>query len=667
MAIVGKDGNKIALSIDELVEKANLMRGYALTAIHAAGSGHPGGSLSIMDIAAALYLNVVDHKPHDYQWEGRDRVLWSAGHKAPALYAALGMSGYFDINEMASLRKFGSNFQGHPNTKLPGVEISTGSLGQGLSITVGMAKAAKLHGQGHKVYCVMGDGEQQEGQVWEAAMSASHYNLDNLIAIIDKNGLQIDGKVCDVMNIDPLKEKYESFGWHVISIDGHDMGSILNAFSEAKNVIGKPVVIIADTVKGKGVSFMENQAGWHGKAPSYDELKIALSELGLGKTIDYDGFLKLAADFQKKATLKSKENVPVIVSPEVDATYKWNAQENNMRVNLSAAKAGFGEALCKLGDDPRIVCIGADISGSIQILDFIKGHPERKDRSISVGIAEQNAIGVAAGLAKEGLMPFVGSYATFIPGRVGDQIRISDCYPDINAKIIGGHAGISVGPDGATHQALEDLSQTMILPNMHVFVPCDYEETMKAMDAMVKLDGPCYMRFGREKTPKVTSKDTPYKFGTANIIRFRGEQPNFKDAFETRLSTDYINEHEKIAIIACGPMVPEAMNAAWMLKKEYGLETRVVNMHSMKPMDEYAIRAAANDCKVLLTAEEHQIGALSGRVARIALKAGMNPRSFDEIGVNDSFGESGKPEELFDRLGLSMPYFVDKALKLLRP
>ncbi|MFH0870605.1 MAG: transketolase [archaeon] len=663
MGIIDKDEKESFISLDGLVEKANLMRGYALTAICAAKSGHPGGSLSIMDIAAALYLNVLQHQPSDPDWEFRDRVVWGGGHKAPAFYAALGMSGYFNIEDMASLRKFGSPFQGHPNFKLPGVEIPTGSLGQGLSDAVGMALAARQKGQDHKVYCIMGDGEQQEGQVWEAAMEASHYKLNNLIAVIDKNGLQIDGKVCDVMNIDPLEEKYRSFGWHVINVDGHDMKSILNAFSEARKVRSKPVAIIADTVKGKGVSFMENQAGWHGKAPNYEELKKALAELGLDKKIDYDGLLKLADDFQKKATVQSKKGVPILFSGGRDSKYGWNVQKNNMCVSFAATKAGFGKALCDLGDDPRIICLGTDISNSIEISGLTKDHPERKDRFLSMGIAEQSAMGVAAGLAKEGYIVFIGSYATFVPGRALDQMRTTVCYGNLNVKVIGGHAGISVGPDGATHQALEDLFQTMGLPNLKVFVPCDYQETMRAVEKMIKMDGPCYLRIAREPTPVVTGKDTPYQFSTANIIRFRGEQPNFMDAFETRLSTDYKSEREKIAIVACGPMVPEAMRAAWILEKEYRLGTRVINMHSMKPMEHYALVEAARDCEVMVTAEEHQKGALANSVAGIVLKSGLHPM-FGSIGVRDRFGESGTPTELFDSFGLSTPHIVQKAVQL---
>src|SRR5579871_2863153 len=256
-------------SIEELKEAATLMRGYDLVALHAAGSGHAGGTLSIMDIAAALYLRVADHDPANPEWAERDRIIWSTGHKAPSLYLGLAFAGFCPLEDVMLLRKLGSPFQGHPHwLKLPGVEVSTGSLGQGLSIAVGIALAGKLDGKGYKTFCIMGDGEQQEGQIWEAAMEAGHYQLDNLIAIVDCNRLQIDGPVADVMKVEPLEEKYRSFGWDARRIDGHDMEQVVDALELACTQHGKPMVLLANTVKGKGVSFMEDVAGWHGKSPS---------------------------------------------------------------------------------------------------------------------------------------------------------------------------------------------------------------------------------------------------------------------------------------------------------------------------------------------------------------------------------------------------------------
>lgn len=263
-----------------LMEKAYRIRKHVLEMTTEAGSGHPGGSLSCVDVITALYFHVMRHDPKRPQWPDRDRFVLSKGHAAPALYAALAECGYFPIEELKTLRKFGSILQGHPDrNRVPGVEISSGSLGNGLAIANGMALAGKLDGRSYRVYVLLGDGECQEGLIWEAAMFAAHYKIDNLTAIIDRNGLQIDGPTEKVMSIEPLADKWRSFGWHVIEVDGHDMAAIIDACEEAKRVKGKPTLIIAHLVKGRGVSFMEWVASFHGKTLSPKDLEKALAEL----------------------------------------------------------------------------------------------------------------------------------------------------------------------------------------------------------------------------------------------------------------------------------------------------------------------------------------------------------------------------------------------------
>ena len=265
----------------ELAEKARRIRINALKAIHAAKSGHPGGSLSSADILATLYFGELNIDPKNPKMADRDKFVLSKGHAVPALYAALGERDFYEVSEMMTLRQVGSKFQGHPNMrKVPGIEMSTGSLGQGFSAAVGMAVAGKIDKNPGRVYVLTGDGELQEGIVWEAAMQASHRKLDNLVAIVDLNGLQIDGKVNDVKCVCPVDEKFRSFGWNVISVDGHNFEELTTAFKEAKSSKGVPTAIIAHTHKGKGVSFMEDNAGWHGKAPSDEELAAAIEELG---------------------------------------------------------------------------------------------------------------------------------------------------------------------------------------------------------------------------------------------------------------------------------------------------------------------------------------------------------------------------------------------------
>jgi len=651
-------------SIEELEDAANLMRGYDLVALHAAGSGHAGGTLSIMDIAAALYLKIANHDPKNPNWPDRDRIIWSTGHKAPSLYLGLAFAGFCPIEDVVTLRKLSSPFQGHPHwLKLPGVEASTGSLGQGLSIAVGMALAAKLDGKKHKIFCIMGDGEQQEGQVWEAAMEAGYHELDNIIGIIDCNRLQIDGPVDEVMEVEPLAAKYGAFGWDVMRIDGHNMEQIVDALEQARNVKGRPVMILADTVKGKGVSFMEDQAGWHGKVPNYPELTQGLKELGLADRIPVARLLDRAKAYQAEVDRKLTAKMP-----KFTRDYWWNAGDT-MKVKMEPTRKGFGQSLAANGDDDRVVCLGLDISGSITISDFYAGKPERKKRWISMGIAEQSATSAAAGLAREGKLPVFGTYATFAAARNLDQIRTSVCYGNFNVLIAGAHGGVSVGPDGATHQALEDLFAMEGLPNMSVVVPCDVIETRKATDYLLLAhQGPKYIRFAREATPIVTGPNTPFVFGQANVIRLRREGPNFLEAFETVLAANYADEHEDLSIVACGPMVPEAMRAAYILKREFGYETRVLNLHTLKPIDAPAIIRAARETGAVVTAEEHQIGALAWRVSGILTESPVLygvPIITGAIGVKDRFGDSGAPWELIKEFEVSAEHIAHKAIELM--
>ncbi len=662
--IKSKTGKNYRLySVKELEESANLMRGYSLIALCAAGSGHSGGTLSLMDVAAALYLHEARLDPGNPLWPDRDRIFWSAGHKAVILYVSLGMAGFFDIEEVVTLRKLYSPFQGHPHwLKLEGVEASSGSLGQGLSISVGDALAARLDNKSYRVYCLMGDGEQQEGQIWEAAMEASHYKLDNLCGIVDKNRLQIDGYVSDVMNIDPLSDKYRAFGWHVIEINGHDIKEILSAFKEARETKGKPSIIIAHTTKGKGVGFMEDVYGWHGRAPNIEQMWDALKQLKLDTKLPVERLLKKAAEYQDKVIqeLEAKQ-------PEFSQNYFWNSSKT-MEVEMVPTRVGFGKTLAEHGDDSRVVCLGLDISDSITISQFYKEHPERMERWLSMGIAEQSATCVAAGLAREGKLPVFGTYGVFASGRNLDQLRTTVCYSNFNVMVAGAHGGVSVGADGATHQALEELFQMCGLPNMHVEVPCDAVETNRATEYMLfNVIGPKYIRFAREATPIITNDSTPYKWGEANVIRFRHEKDNFIDAFEHCLASQYKNEDEDIAIIACGPSVAEAMRAAWILKKEYNLETRVLNVHTVKPLDTKAITRAAKDCGVVITAEEHQIGGLGNLIAAAigrSVEVYGTPVIIGMIGVQDRFGESGFPWELVKEFEVSAEHIAAKAKSL---
>ncbi len=670
MPIIDSKTGKIKkeYSTKELIEKAKEMRAYNMVAITAAGSGHTGGTLSIMDVAAALYLKHIKHDPANPEWKERDRVIWSVGHKAPAIYVALGMSGYFPVEEVVKLRKLWSGFEGHPNRfKVPGIELSSGSLGQGLGVAVGCALNARLEKKDYKTYCILGDGELNEGSVWEAVMSAAHYQLDNLIAIVDRNQLQIDGPTEEVMKLENLAEKWQSFGWHVLEMDGHNMSEILSTLEKASQIKGQPIVIIAHTTKGKDVSFAENVVGYHGICPKdglvgAESLEKALQDI---KALGFDQE-KVNHLYQKSCAYQDEVSTRIAQEmPKFSRDYWWNSQDR-MKVTMVPTRFGFGDAIENLGESKEVIAFGADITGSIKMDQFYKDHPERKERFIQVGIAEQNMTLVAAGFAKEGKIAFIGSYGVFVTGRNWDQIRTTLCYNNYNVKIANAHGGLSVGPDGATHQALEEISNMYYLPNMHIIVPCDSTETNKGTRAVANINGPAVIRYAREATPVVSTENTPYKFGIANIIRFREEKENFIDAFETRLSTEYQSEKEDIAIIACGPIVAEAMRAAYILKKEYNLETRIVNIHTVKPIDREAIIQATRDIGIIMTAEEHQKGGFGNIIAGVIATGKMYnmPFLFDMIGVNDEFGLSGAPWELLKVFGLTAENIARRAKEL---
>jgi transketolase len=499
-------------------------------------------------------------------------------------------------------------------------------------------------------------------------MEAGHYKLDNLVGIIDYNRLQIDGRVSDVMNIDPIEDKYRSFGWDVIRINGHDMDQVVRALERAKSRApqgaGKPLMIVAETIKGKGISFIEDVAGWHGRATNLDETKKGLAELGLTDKINVEALLAKANAYQSAVEKKLYDKMP-----HFSRDYWWNSAID-MQVKMKPTRMGFGASLAENGDDERIVCLGLDISGSITISEFYANKPDRKPRWLSMGIAEQSATSVAAGLAREGKIPVFGTYGTFAAARNLDQIRTTVCYGNFNVLIAGAHGGVSVGPDGATHQALEDLFAICGLPNIVASVPCDSVETKKATThLLLNHVGPKYIRFAREATPIISDEKTPFVFGKANVIRFRREAKEFIQAFETALESEYKNEEEDLSIIACGPMVPEAMRAAYILRQEFGLETRVINMHTLKPIDEGAIVRAAKDTGVVVTAEEHQIGALAWRVSGVITASpelyGL-PVITGAIGVRDRFGDSGAPWELIKEFEVSAEHIAQKASELMK-
>ena len=604
------------MATSDLTGIANSLRIDIVQMIGEAGSGHPGGSLSAADILTALYFGgVMEHHPDAPKSPERDRFILAKGHAAPALYATLAQAGYFPREELMTLRKLGARLQGHPDSTLvPGVEVSTGSLGQGLSIAAGLAAGLKLDDDAHTVFVLLGDGECQEGQVWEAAMFAAHNKLDNIVAIVDRNHLQIDGDTADVCDPGDLAAKFAAFGWDACGADGHDIDALIDLLNTLKaDRSGKPHVVVAETVKGKGVSFMENQAGWHGKAPNSDQLAVALDDLGATPDRLLEPLTPQRSDSIAEGQAPAKpapSDAPKFVSEEL-------AQDKK------ATRAGYGETLVRLADEGMpIVAIDADLSGSTTTAKFGAAKPEYAARLFNAGIAEQNMVDVAAGLALAGNIAFTGSFAVFGTGRAYDQIRNTVCYSNLNVKIAPTHAGISVGADGGSHQMLEDISLMRGLPNMRVLVPADYAAAKAAVRIAAETPGPFYVRMGRESVPRVYADDMQFELGRAYVLR----------------------EGSDVTVVACGLEVKEALEAADNLAKE-GISVEVVDAFSVKPLDIATISASVAKTGCVVTAEEHSVyGGLGSAVAEALAESAPAPIEF--VGVQDRFGKSGPYREL---------------------
>ncbi|MCC7139201.1 MAG: transketolase [Planctomycetes bacterium] len=608
----------------ELAEIARQIRRDVVTMTHVANSGHPGGPLSAADYLTYLFFNELHLDPKEPLHADRDRFILSNGHCSAVLYALLAHRGFIPRNKLGTFRDTGSDLQGHPNRHyVPGVEVGTGSLGQGLSVGVGMALALrrdrlkKFAPTGRhlvpRVWVNVGDGELQEGQNWEAAMAAGHYGLDNLTVLVDKNEAQIDGWTHDVMSIDPLGDKFRAFGWNVVEAWGHDFQEIHVALHRSKLYNGKPSVVIFQTRMMRGCPSFEAEPGWHGKPMTDREkhLAVALRELG------FEG--PRAID-ESIATIGGPQQHPV-ASVQQRLKARFPAWE--------LTRQGLSDELVALGkDDPRVVVLDADLAESTLTKKFGEHYP---DRFFDMGIAENNMVNTAAGMSLTGKVPFVASYSMFLAGRSWDQIRNTVAYSRCNVKIAACHGGISVGKDGPTHQSVEDVSNMRSITNMVVIVPADYWQARRAVRWAAQHDGPVFLRFGREKVPTLTSETTPFEVGKALVLR----------------------EGTDGTIVANGMMAAPALLAAERLKQEDGLEVRVLCMHTVKPLDEAAVLAAARETGFLVTAEEGSTtGGLGAAVAAVVVQS-PTPVPVRLVGTPDKYLGSGDPFALFEKAHLT--------------
>ncbi|MGE5603723.1 MAG: transketolase [Nitrososphaerales archaeon] len=585
--------------VRELDSIANRLRRHVIKMTYFAGSGHPGGSLSAADMIAALYFHTLRVDPQDPHWPDRDHFLMSKGHACPIWYAALAERGYFPVEDLWRLRQSDSHLQGHPDMrKTPGIDMTSGPLGSGLAAAVGMAEAARLAGRSYRTYVMLGEGDLQEGATWEALLFAGHRQIDNLTILVDYNRSQVDGKSDDIVSLDPLPDKLRACRWSVREIDGHSICEIVEALDWAQRDHG-PTAIVAHTVKGWPVSFMLDNADWHGRAPNREQAITALRELG--------------EDWNAPEQAGKPSPQPLIPA----------------RKTLREA---FGQELVKLGEEiEELVVLDADISSSLKTGAFARRF---SGRHINFGVAEQDMLLAAAGMASAGLIPLACTYATFATLRGCEQIRSFICYGSLNVKLMCSHGGLEVGWDGPTHQGIEDIAIMRSLPNMTVVVPADATAVPSLLRQAVRLDGPVYFRMGRNPVPVIYGPSQEFSLGKSIALR----------------------DGPDVTIIACGIMVASALAAAEQLAAK-GVNARVLDMHTVKPLDEEAVLRAARETGAIVTAEDHTIiGGLGAAVAECV--SGAYPVPVQRVGIPDTFCRSGDPAVLFPEYGLGVEDIV---------
>src|SRR5262245_39890764 len=480
---------------------ATRLRIESIRSTSEAGSGHPTSCMSAAEIIAALFFAEMRYDPTDPHHPGADRFVLSKGHAAPILYAAWAEAGYIPRPELLHLRELTSDLEGHPTPRLRFVDVATGSLGQGLPAGVGIALNARRVGSDYRTYVMMGDGETAEGSVWEAAAMADHYQLDSLCAIVDVNALGQSRPTQFEHDMEALRRRWAGFNWHAIVIDGHQIDEVLGAFAEARRTKSQPTVILARTEKGKGVSFLEGKPHWHGKAlKKGDEMDRAIRELEAQLVPETDGF---RIEIPKPSGRPATEHAGELAPP----TYKIGEQ--------SATREAFGAALARLGSvDSRVVALDADVKNSTFTEKFEAVHP---DRLYQCFIAEQAMLGASMGLAARGAIPFPATFAAFLT-RAADFIRML-AISQLNVKMVGSHSGVSIGEDGPSQMALEDLSMMSAQPDITVLYPSDAVSADRLVVAAAHHPGPVYIRTSRPKTPVIYDNSEAFVIGGCKVVR----------------------------------------------------------------------------------------------------------------------------------------------------
>lgn len=601
---------------------ANLIRYYSLVMSTEAGSGHPTSSLSAADLMAGLlFSGTFKYDLDNPRHPNNDRLIFSKGHASPLFYSLWAAAGKITEQELMSFRKFGSPLEGHPTPAFRYTEAATGSLGQGLSIGVGMAMNAKyIDKLPYRTYVLLGDSEMAEGSQWEAMEIAAYYQLGNLIGIMDVNRLGQRGETMYGHDLSVYKERVSSFGWEPIVIDGHHFPQILTAYRQALQAKDKPAMVIARTIKGKGVSFIEDKNGWHGKPLKKDELARALEELG-----------------EVNKSLTGEIAKPDNVYPPAQAGAKAKPVSFDPAKPV-ATRHAYGTALERIFPQfPDMVVLDAEVSNSTYAEIFKAKYP---GRFFEMFIAEQNMVGTALGFSIRGKTPFVSTFAAFLT-RAFDQIRMSQ-YSHANIKFCGSHAGVSIGEDGSSQMGLEDIAIFRTLLDSVVFYPSDAVSTEKLVEEMAEHKGISYLRTTRKELPILYRNDEVFRIGGSKILKS--------------------NKADVAAVVAAGITVHEALKAYEELKAA-GILIRVIDLYSVKPVDMSTITQAASDTGSIITVEDHFAEGGIGEAVASALAGHLAP--VYSLAVR-KMPKSGKPDELLDYEEISKQAIMNKVKEIVK-
>jgi transketolase len=605
-----------AAPLTALANIATRLRIDSVRATTEAGSGHPSTCCSAAEIVAALFFAEMTFDVRDPQNPDNDRFVMSKGHAAPLLYAAWAEAGFLRREELLSLRAIDSDLEGHPTPRLPFVDVATGSLGQGLCAGVGIALNARRIGSEYRTYVLLGDGETAEGAVWEAAQMGAHEHLDSLCAITDVNALGQSRATQWQHDMTAYETRWRAFGWHTVTVDGHRLPELLAALAEARRTTGRPTMILARTVKGKGISFVEGKPGWHGRPlKKGDEVAAALAELEAQLLPDGEPIARPAV----RAVARTLP-VAVRLAPPAYALG-----------DIVATREAFGTALARLGAvDERVVALDADVKNSTFSDRFEQAFPARFYQSF---IAEQVMIGAAMGLAARGAVPFPCTFAAFL-SRAYDFIRMA-AISNLNVKIAGSHAGVSIGEDGPSQMALEDLAMMRAQPNMAVLYPCDAVSTDRLVENMAYYPGPAYIRTSRPKTPVIYGPGEKFDIGGFKVLRDSADAA--------------------VTVVGAGITVFEALKAHDELRTR-GVAIRVVDLYSLQPVDAAGLTACARAShgRVVTVEDHYAAGGVGDAVAAAIAPAGY---TVHRLAVTE-IPRSGTPEQLLDRYGISAPHIV---------